>query len=423
MNVSSQMTRPSAKELGTLSLDAPQKYLIKDDFPLFVFNDPSQKVVSLSFVTHKAKGDSLLENLAPYLIASTLTQGTKKRSGLEIAEKIDQYGALLEVISGRDSIELSLTVLAKYLLPLLPLIIEILTAPLFQDESLALGKEIIRKELLLSEVTPRNIVEKKLRQRVFGTTHPYGYTVAEKELKTITSSVLHDYFSSYLWQLSHCTLSGSVSEKMIDAVRSHLASLSSVRIEKRCYTPFLMKKPLYIKKKDASQASIAIGTAAIKQGEEDYPALYLLHMLLGGYFGSRLMQRIREEKGYTYGVQSRLTPYLDASYFYITTEVKKDFGQETCEYIYKEIEDIQRNMVQEKEMKSLKQYVNGHFLNALDNVFSIAKLFDQLHLSGLDLSYYVELYMQIQRVDGDELSGAAQKYLPLGRLSQVVVTA
>ena len=417
---------PAAKRTEALSLPSPKKYQIRKDFPLFVFSDPTQQVVVLTFIARKGRGDTLESKLAPYFMAKMLLEGTEHKKKKEIAALIDRYGASIHAATNKDTIQVTLSVLPTHFKALLPLFIEVLTKPSFPSTSLTLEKKITAQDIQLAEATPSKLAKRKLRGQVFGAHHPYGYMMREAELAQITTKTLHAYFEKDAWHKSYCVLSGAVSEELIEATKGGLVKLSKspmTRESQITYTPTPSTGLLPIKKEGATQGSITMGMATITRTHPDYLPMYVLTMLLGGYFGSRLMENVREDKGYTYGIFCRLDTYLHGGYFYLSTEVKKGLEEKTCKEIFYEIDRLRAKPVGVKELDGLKKFLTGNLLTSFDNIFAVSTCFAKVHLYDLDLAHYEELYKTVENITPKVLQTMAKRYLDVEKLSQVIVQA
>jgi predicted Zn-dependent peptidase len=88
----------------------------------------------------------------------------------------------------------------------------------------------------------------------------------------------------------------------------------------------------------------------------------VLNTMLGGYFGSRLMTNLREDKGYTYGIGSAMVPLQHSGYFFITCEVGAEVTGEALKEIRKELDLLRSEEVKEEELSLVKNYMLGSFL-------------------------------------------------------------
>jgi zinc protease len=176
-----------------------------------------------------------------------------------------------------------------------------------------------------------------------------------------------------------------------------------------------------IEKKDAMQSAIRIGCRLFNKTHPDYFNMQVLNTILGGYFGSRLMSNIREDKGYTYGIGSGVASLLNDGFFYISTEVGVDVTTATLTEIYKEIDALQQTLVPTEELELVKNYLLGTFLRSVDGPFAISEKFTSIKDYGLTNDFYKAYVNHIKQVKAQDLMLMAQKYLGKNNLSELVV--
>jgi predicted Zn-dependent peptidase len=177
----------------------------------------------------------------------------------------------------------------------------------------------------------------------------------------------------------------------------------------------------YTERKDALQSAIRIGMPSINRTHPDFIGLQILNTVLGGYFGSRLMANIREEKGYTYGIGSGIASLQHAGYFFIGTEVGVDVTQNTLTEIEKEVNTLKTELIPQQELALVKNYLMGSLLGSLENAFSHADKFKNLHFYGLDYSYYDRYIETVKNINPNELMALANKYWDYDSFYKIVV--
>jgi predicted Zn-dependent peptidase len=176
-----------------------------------------------------------------------------------------------------------------------------------------------------------------------------------------------------------------------------------------------------IEKTGAMQSSIRMGKQLMTRKHPDFFTMLLLNEVLGGYFGSRLMKNIREEKGLTYGISSNLALFGQAGYFVIGTDVKREFTQQTIDEIHKEIKILQTELVLENELETVKNYMVGSFAGSLNTPFDITDRYKVIFSENLPLDFYQNYISKIQQVSDIMLLEAANKYLQTDSLFEIVV--
>ena len=153
----------------------------------------------------------------------------------------------------------------------------------------------------------------------------------------------------------------------------------------------------------------------------EFPALQVLNTVLGGYFGSRLMANIREDKGYTYGIGSGMVSLKNSGALFIATEVGADVCRAAINEIEKEVNILRTDIIPEEELALVRNYMLGSLLGSLENVFSHADKFKSLYFAGLDYDYYDRYIKTVKSVSGDELKQLAINYLDFDKFYKVVV--
>jgi len=217
-------------------------------------------------------------------------------------------------------------------------------------------------------------------------------------------------------------ISGRIHNKSIELLNHYFGGLDTKNIyyeETENVLKGEKRKKVHITKKEAVQVAIKIGSSTINKRHPDYQGLKILDSVLGGYFSSRLMKNIREEKGFTYGISSSVTSLDLAGYKVISTEVDKKNLQKTIDEIYKEIALLQKTPVGKEEMSIVRNYMSGEMLRMFDGPFALAESFKSIWEFGLDNSYYYNFAEKIRTIEPDEITELARTYYNIDDLYQV----
>jgi zinc protease len=219
-------------------------------------------------------------------------------------------------------------------------------------------------------------------------------------------------------------ISGKIAENTIDILNYYFGNISSHKNNPELISKKpegSLEKKIHIVKPGAVQSAIRIGSATINKRHPDYPGLKILDSILGGYFGSRLMKNIREEKGYTYGISSGVSSLDLTGYKVISTDVSPKNCQNALNEIYKEIRLLQNEPVKNYEMELVRNYMSGEMLRMFDGPFALAESFKSAWEFGLDNSYYYRLAEKIRSIDPDEITELARTYYNIDELYEVTV--
>jgi len=217
-------------------------------------------------------------------------------------------------------------------------------------------------------------------------------------------------------------VAGKIHVKTVDLLNLYFGETRSETIETKqaAGIPESQKnKKVHIGKPGTVQTAIAIGSSTINKRHSDYPGLKILNVLLGGYFGSRLMKNIREDKGYTYGINSSVHSLNSSGYLVISAEVSKKNTQNAVEEIFKEIALLQKVPPEKDELSIIRNYMLGEMVRMFDGPFALAESFRSAWEFGLDNSYYYRLAEKIKSIDPDEITSLARTYYNIDELYEI----
>ena len=313
---------------------------------------------------------------AAYFTTAMLLEGTAGKSSQEIAHIMDYYGATISVRAQADVCSIVLSSLAKYMHPMLELFIELLLAPSFPQKSLNLLKDIKAQSIQMADQKPSRVAYKYFCEALFTRAHPYGGYLTLQDVRSIKVEDVQLYYETLWLMPSVAFVSGQVSEEALQCVAQALEQLrlgsGACSEQKLCGNA---PKKIEAEGGNHMQSAIAIGKQLLCKNEVDFLPMVVVNELLGGYFGSRLMRNIREDKGYTYGIHSKIVALQQAGYWVITTEVAQEVTQSALQEIYKEITLLQQELVSEKELQQVQNYLLGRFIATINDPFAVMQKF------------------------------------------------
>lgn len=351
--------------------------------------------------------------------------GTLKRSATRLADGFDHWGSSLNFDFYIDTCGIKLFVLEKYLPRVLPLLVEMLSSPSFPEGELRLYKRQQLEKLRSDDTRADVVAYRKFTENLFGPGHPYGYNSTAESIGQISREDLICHYRAH-YDMKRCKiyLSGQFSEQTRDLVAGVLGSVQLNEGHGRPHIPTRkLPKPSQtrISLEHAVQSSIRIGRVMFRRNHPDYEKMFVLNTLLGGYYGSRLMQNLREKKGLTYHIYSSLDTFLYGGYFLISTEVDKGRSELALREIRHEIEKLQNRLIGNQELQMVKNYLRGSFLHYFENAFAYGELIRTLSLEG-GIAGYRRLVEGVEKVTPAELRDLALKYFQEKDLSLVQVS-
>jgi zinc protease len=339
---------PPFNRSTSFELIQPQKKILKGGAEAYFILGGTQEVSKVEIVF--TAGRWVEKNWgASYFTANLLSKGTKKKKSFEIAHLLDFYGAHLEISPGLDFVSVSLYILNKNFEPAILLFLELLNESVFPQEEFDLLKSIYLQNLKVNYEKTSFLASRLVRKNLFGEAHPYGKELDEADIRQLTREELLQHYSTFFKE-GTVLVSGRVSEKnqnLIADVFSSFGRNATVRND------FSRQDPKYSREvlpKDGSvQATVRLAKNSVSKTHPDYIDALFLNHVLGGYFGSRLMKNIREDKGLSYGISSSLHALKNDSYLVIGADVNRENLDLTFDEITKEIKRLRTEKIDDDE--------------------------------------------------------------------------
>ncbi len=408
---------PKAPALSELKLPEGIPYskeLLPNGTELLVVNDPNQEVFKLDLL-YEAGSYYQPQPLVASAAINMLTEGTTRYSAAEIAEWFDYYGAYVDPHSGFRQVELNLFSLTKYAAETIDRLAEMATESTVPAVELEVYLRNRRQHFLTEKQKTAWMARQESNRLLFGEDHPYANRVNEADYDRVTPEIVRRFYRERILSgrccvvLSGCVTPG-IKERVVrtfgEAPRPPYPQEAPVR----SFAPAAPGR-YNIEKPDAVQTTVRISKHGVRLPEREYAGFLLLNTIFGGYFGSRLMSNIREEKGYTYGIQSFNVSMPDTAYWCITTDVDNAYTEATLEEIRKELDRIRREPVGREELELVKQYLHGELLREIDGVFAQTDGLKQKRVYGMDNRFYATLLAALKKTTPEELLELAQNYL------------
>ncbi len=419
---------PQIHRIDNFNLINPVRHLLKNGTPVYILNAGTQDIIKIDIVFF-AGTFYQTQMLIARMTSRMLTEGTKKYDSFSISELMDFYGASLRTSCYRDNAVVTLVTLNKHFKSVLPVLDEVVKYPTFPEKDL---KVLINKEKAgFIEAMERvdDIAEYNFNVLLFGKEHPYGKLTVVDDFDRVNSEQLKEFYDKYYKPGNFkIIVSGNVSDEIISLLDEHFGQntindISNFSDYKHDFSFNTIKEQKnVIFKHDTLQSAIRIGRPTINILHPDFNRLMILNTIFGGYFGSRLMNNIREDKGYTYGIYSSLISFKHSGMFFISTEVGVDVCEKAIEQIYYELKRIRTEKVPENELDIVKNYLLGNLLRSLDGPFSIADKFRDIVDYEIDYAEFINSYIEtINKTNTDEIRELAEIYFKETDMIELVV--
>lgn len=416
-------TPPRFQAISTIALPDAQKHILKNGLSLIGINTGLQPAVKIELIFNAGSKQEKKKGVAS-LVSKMLLGGTSNANATQLAERFSQYGGFTEVSYNAEQLFFTVYGLAQHLHRFLPLIVEVLTDATMPESKLATQKQIMAQKLQVNLEKTSFLAGQEYKKQLFGNNHALGKSTSLEDIANITrADALSFYEDEIKNQPFTIFLSGQYSEENIEQVDNHLGglSLNEEKIKVEIQEPARATGSFLIEKEGSVQSTIRLGRMLFPRSHHDYLPFLVMNTVFGGYFGSRLMKNIREDKGFTYGISSSITPSKSLGYFLIGTDVKREFTQQTIDEIGKEIQLLQKELVSATELTTVKNYMIGSVAGSINNPFDIADKHKMLLREHLTTEYYADYVKKINSITAMDVQRMAQEYLNLEDMIEVEV--
>jgi predicted Zn-dependent peptidase len=415
--------RTQAPEVGALqniSLVQPEIHSTESGLPIYIIREVPNSV----FHVHIEFGAGKMQQTKPLVSSFTadlLFSGTKELSQLEIQEKLDMQGAFVNVESGINRSSLHVYGLLNQFQATFEIVRDVLENASFPQDKFEMHRKAALQHHKINMEKNAYVARREFLKALFPN-NKLGEVAEESDFLNITAEDCNAFYQEhFIKNIEQINLVGPVSEEHIaivaDIFNHRYSKTTEAQVLDLTYAPVQH----YIEKPKAMQSTIRIGRVLFTPKHEDYFEFDILETILGGYFGSRLMQNLREDKGYTYGVGSGITAYENTGYFFISTEVGKEHKDAAIEAIKHEIKRLREEEIGVDELNLARAYIQGQILKSTDGAFAQMSQFLFAKRFDLPQNHLNQFLNTLNHITPKRLQELAVKYLDWDKMVVVVV--
>jgi predicted Zn-dependent peptidase len=404
--------------------ERPETRELDNGINLIIIREGSEEVVRTEFIFPSGAAD-----YSGYLRTSTahklIDSGIPGMDSEQIADAFDFYGSYIQTSVTPDHKSITLFSLGKYLPRTTELAVKLIRSAEYPEDEVR--DHIIRsmQSLQVNREKVSWIARSHFNELIFGKDSPVGHILQESDLDTIErTSLILNREQGYNWSEAHVIVAGKLDDAQLNEFIKILEELPAGDKISDTDHSFIHDEQgparLRIEKEDALQCGVRIGKRLFNKLHPDYPGITVVNTILGGYFGSRLMSNIREDKGYTYGIGSAVISQLHSGTFFIASEIGKQVVDDAVREIYRELEILASEKVKDDELDLVRNYMLGALQRSVDGPFAKADSFKSLILWGLDTNFFSSYVEQIKTITPDDVKLLTISYLDPGSMTEVI---
>ena len=359
------------------------------------------------------------------LAGDFLLEGTAERSAAGIAREAAAMGGGVSVEVGADRTVIESDVLAEYAPQMARLLADIVRNAAFPAAELERLKRDRQRQLAIAETQPQQMALAAFRDALYGD-HPYGNVLPEAE--QLAAYTLEDarsfYEDNFGAKRTHVYVAGRFDRQAVGtAIREAFAGWAAgpeilVNVPEPAEGKVVTE---IIDRPGASQSNLYLGLPVPDPSSPDWIPLQVTNTLLGGFFSSRIIRNIREDKGYSYSPFSTLSSRYRDAYWAEVAAVTTEFTGPAIEEIMGEIDRLQADAPPAEELDGVKNYTAGTFVLQNSTRSGIINLLAYQQLHELPDSYLTDYVSNVFAVTPEEISETAEMYLREEDMTVVVV--
>lgn len=417
-----RLIAPDYTPITSLTLPEIEHTNLDNSLAVLLAKNDAQAIFKMEMVFEAGSKYQVNPSMA-LVFSKLLLGGTKHRKSQDIYAELDQYGGFVEISQKTEQLYLTIYGLERYFDQYLNVLQDIIENSIFPEEEIEHHKKVAIQTHKLNLEKPSYLGREAFRNIVFGNQNPYGKVYDTEQIEALSQSELLSFYAEYIQNKSFTIfLTGHITEESFSSLNSCFGQKHRQEVQDTVigFEDFPAQSRV-IERKDKLQSTVILGRKVIGRSHEDFNKLRFTNSLFAGYFGSRLMKNIREEKGYTYGISGSVVPTAEVAYWMVATDVVKENTLNTLQEIDKEISLLQQHLVDSNEMETVRNYMMGSLAGSMSNIFEVMDWHKIIYLNRLNANYFDKYITEIQSVNSQDVLMMAQKYFDKQTLTEVVV--
>ena len=378
---------------------------------LYTLHNSKQGVIRVSFIFRAGTSWQSVPFSASATI-NTLSEGTEQFSALEIAERLDFVGSYFDANIDRDWAVLTYCSLSKFARETFEIAEQVVLHPTFPEREIGVYCTKRKEQLIVQRSKPDHLSRELFGKSIFGADHPYGVTSPAEAYDALTrEDIEHFYRTHYTAENCFAVLCGDITEEHIAHTKAILEQLPHGSLDQRTIPTPISTPRAELKVEGAVQSCLKIGRTLFPRTHPDFVPMQVVSTALGGYFGSRLMQNLRERHGYTYGAYAAMINLDRSGYFVMSADVASEYTSAATKEMLKEVESFCSEPMRDRELQMVKNIIFGDVMRIFDGPFGVADVTIENIQNGTDNGYTERFLQQVASITAEQLQEVATKYL------------
>ncbi|MGN1246672.1 MAG: M16 family metallopeptidase [Muribaculaceae bacterium] len=416
--------QPHIHSFSSMCLNIDEPLVLPNGVRIFMINGGAHDINRMEVAFGGGSFDESKPMEATLMAAMTI-HGNATYPSRDVAEKLDFCGSWFNSRCLDHHTTITLHSLNRCFADILPMFADIIMHPAFPEKEFALNKEKMSCAYRTARDKVKYLANIEASRLFFGASHPLARDITDAHFDAISTDDLRAFHHRY-YQPQNCTivLSGRITDDILNRVTDTFSAMpAGYGVPEPHVFPLLPSSTRYsaVHHPGAVQSGISMFLPAPPRSHSDYIKLRVLIMALGGYFGSRLMSNVREDKGYTYGISASLLGRASVANIAIATECDNAYVEPLIHEVRSEISRLSHEPIPLDELNMVKQFIMSDLAKTLETPFSIASYVDSTLFFGVAPDYFNRQVAEIAAVTPQELMTIAQKYLNADDATTVVV--
>jgi len=408
-------------------IPVPQMHRLTGNVPVYLFGTGTLDLLRIEFVFNAGQ---LVEkvNLAATTANAMLTEGTLYHDASSINDLIDMTGAAFTHNADKDTACLVVITLSRKLDEVLALTEEVLFHPSFPEKEFRMMIDKRIQSFMTNRQKTSVVAREEFYRALFGNSNPYGRVTLLEDYTALTTDMTRAFHNDYYKRENmYITVAGKDPENALP----YLEKFFACKGEEMWHEPvipeltFKSVSPgrIFTEIPDSVQSAVRMGWPGVTRNHPDFMSLQVANMLLGGYFGSRLMKNIREDKGFTYGISSVAGALHKVGFITIVTEVANSYREQTFDEIRKEIHDLTTNTVDNDELRMVQNHIMGEIARMFDGPFTTAETMRTIIDYGAEPDYYEKMENTVKTITPAKIKDLITTYYNTDKAIEIIAGA